>query len=190
MLGGYDPEAFDGLTLKPFGLFLSCIFMLIVSILLLNLLIALMGDSYSSVAEKGLGQWKLEQAQIITEMAGTMKERQRNCTEIVHFRKNTDEIDDDDDAEEDGQGVGGQHHGSAGTKGGRGGAADATVEEMRSEMATMAKRLDDITKLLQAQSEQMEKYVTYTQTLMSTTIYIFHVPQINCAPPPFPKKVF
>jgi hypothetical protein len=37
-----------------------------VSILLLNMLIVLMGDSYGSVKEKGLAQWKLEQAQIIT----------------------------------------------------------------------------------------------------------------------------
>jgi hypothetical protein len=57
--------------------------MMIVSILLLNLLIALMGDSYGSVKEKGLAQWKLEQAQIITEMQGSMSEEDRNCTSLV-----------------------------------------------------------------------------------------------------------
>lgn len=86
MLGGFDPSAFDGLYLIKYSIFLSCIYMLIVSILLLNLLIALMGDSYGSVKEKGLAQWKLEQAQIITEMQGSMSEESRNCTAIVSLR--------------------------------------------------------------------------------------------------------
>ena len=47
MLGGYDASYFNGLKLESFAVFLSTMFMLIVSILLLNLLIALMGDSYS-----------------------------------------------------------------------------------------------------------------------------------------------
>jgi hypothetical protein len=57
--------------------------MIIVSVLLLNLLIALMGDNYGSVKEKGLAQWKLEQAQIITEMQGSMKDDKRACTAVV-----------------------------------------------------------------------------------------------------------
>jgi hypothetical protein len=62
---------------------MSSIYMIIVSILLLNLLIALMGDSYGSVKEKGLAQWKLEQAQIITEMQGSMDEEKRASTAVV-----------------------------------------------------------------------------------------------------------
>jgi hypothetical protein len=41
MLGGFDPSLFSSIYLEPFAVFLSTIFMLIVSILLLNLLIAL-----------------------------------------------------------------------------------------------------------------------------------------------------
>jgi hypothetical protein len=67
MLGNFDTSAFDGLSLQSYGIFLSVIYMLIVSLLLLNLLIALMGDSYSSVSAKGLAQWRLEQAQLIIE---------------------------------------------------------------------------------------------------------------------------
>lgn len=67
MLGGYDNKVFEGTSLYSFSVFLSCIYMLIVSILLLNLLIALMGDSYQSVRENGLAQWRLEQAQLIIE---------------------------------------------------------------------------------------------------------------------------
>ena len=83
MLGGFDPSAFQTTYLAHFAVALSCIYMLIVSILLLNLLIALMGDSYGSVKEKGLAQWKLEQAQIITEMQGSMSDKERNCTSVV-----------------------------------------------------------------------------------------------------------
>jgi WD40 repeat protein len=87
MLGGYDPTAFHGIYLVRFAIALSAIYMLIVSILLLNLLIALMGDSYGAVKEKGLAQWKLEQAQIITEMQGSMPEQDRTCTSIVSATK-------------------------------------------------------------------------------------------------------
>ena len=83
MLGGYDPSAFIGTRLYKFALGLSCLYMIIVAILLLNLLIALMGDSYSSVRGKGLAQWRLEQAQIITEMQGSMTEEERCCTAVV-----------------------------------------------------------------------------------------------------------
>jgi WD40 repeat protein len=83
MLGGYDPSAFEDVQLRKFAVFLSAIYMLIVNILILNLLIALMGDSYGAVKEKGLAQWKLEQAQIITEMQGTMREKDRACTDLV-----------------------------------------------------------------------------------------------------------
>lgn len=47
MLGGYDASNFTGIDLEDFAVLLSALYMLIVSILLLNLLIALMGDSYS-----------------------------------------------------------------------------------------------------------------------------------------------
>ena len=72
MLGGYDPTSFQETSLEDFGVFLSAVYMVIVAILLLNLLIALMADGYSEVRSKGLAQWKLEQAQIIVDMQGSM----------------------------------------------------------------------------------------------------------------------
>jgi len=83
MLGGFDPSAFEGSPLNRFAIALSCLYMLIVWILLLNLLIALMGDSYGAVREKGLAQWKLEQAQIVTEMQGSMSAEDRECSDVV-----------------------------------------------------------------------------------------------------------
>lgn len=67
-LGEFDPTSFNGLRLEWLAITLACFYMLIVAILLLNLLIAFMGDSYSTVKGRGLAQWKLEQARIITEM--------------------------------------------------------------------------------------------------------------------------
>jgi len=55
---GFDPTSFQGLELYSYGVFLSCMYMLFVTIILLNLLIALMGSSYSSVEAKGLAQWR------------------------------------------------------------------------------------------------------------------------------------
>lgn len=95
MLGGYDPFAFSNAPLESFALFLSCIYMLIVSILLLNLLIALMGDSYGDVREKGLAQWRLEQCQLIIESAATMSQNDRKRTDHIYFRKIDDDIYDD-----------------------------------------------------------------------------------------------
>jgi hypothetical protein len=83
LLGNFDPSLFEGVPLYRFAIAMSSIYMIIVSILLLNLLIALMGDSYGSVKEKGLAQWKLEQAQIITEMQGSMDEEKRASTAVV-----------------------------------------------------------------------------------------------------------
>jgi transient receptor potential cation channel subfamily V member 6 len=95
MLGGYDPLAFESIPLESFALLLSCLYMLIVSILLLNLLIALMGDSYSQVREKGLAQWRLEQCQLIIENAATMKESDRARRDDIYFRKVDDVTIDD-----------------------------------------------------------------------------------------------
>jgi WD40 repeat protein len=95
MLGGYDPLAFDSVPLESFALLLSCVYMLIVSILLLNLLIAMMGDSYSDVREKGLAQWRLEQCQLIIENAATMTEADRTRSDEIFFRKVDDESAED-----------------------------------------------------------------------------------------------
>lgn len=76
-------------------MFLSAVFMLVSSILLLNLLIALMGDSYADVKEKGLAQWRLEQADLIIEGSTRMSEESRSNSSFVYFRKKTGDVDED-----------------------------------------------------------------------------------------------
>lgn len=92
MLGNFDPDGFDGASLESWGIFLSCIYMLIGSILLLNLLIALMGDSYSDVKAKGLAQWRLEQAQLIIEFGGSLKLKDKHCTRPLYSCRYADEV--------------------------------------------------------------------------------------------------
>jgi WD40 repeat protein len=66
MLGNFSGD-FSG-TLNPsLGQFLLAMFMFFMAILMLNLLIALMGETFSSVSEKKLPQWRWEQAVIILE---------------------------------------------------------------------------------------------------------------------------
>ena len=101
MLGEYDPFAFTGAKLESFAVFLSTIYMMILSILLLNLLIAYMADSYSAVKAKGLAQWKLQQAQIIKEMQGSMSDNDRHSMAVVYFRKLTEDSAVDDEAGEE-----------------------------------------------------------------------------------------
>ena len=60
MIGGFDSD-YSGTTSPELGVVLYILFMVIVALLLLNLLIALMGDSFSAVKEKGIAQWRLEQ---------------------------------------------------------------------------------------------------------------------------------
>jgi len=67
MLGGFDPGAFAGIEVEGFAQFLSVIFMLIVSLLLLNLLIAIMGNSYGIVQERTKQQYRWEQASSIVD---------------------------------------------------------------------------------------------------------------------------
>lgn len=69
MLGGFDPSAFTSARLSGFAAMLSVVFMLIVAILLLNLLIALMGNSYSNIQARAELQFRWEQASSLLEQA-------------------------------------------------------------------------------------------------------------------------
>mmetsp|Transcript_38088 Transcript_38088/g.120281 ORF Transcript_38088/g.120281 Transcript_38088/m.120281 type:complete len:266 (-) Transcript_38088:27-824(-) len=68
MLGDFDIEKFDGTRSPLLAKLLFVSFTLLQSILLLNLLIALMGDSYEKVQEKAISYTLLERASIICEI--------------------------------------------------------------------------------------------------------------------------
>ena len=89
MLGGYDPTAFDGAPLQAWATFLSVVFMLVMNLLLLNLLIALMGNSYTVVQEKGNAQWRLEQTQVVLDHASQLPEGVKTHS-MVYVRQRTE----------------------------------------------------------------------------------------------------
>ena len=57
---------------RGFAIFLSALFAVLVQILMVNVLIALMTESYGRMSERGLAQAKLMQAQLICESAGQL----------------------------------------------------------------------------------------------------------------------
>lgn len=64
MLGSMTPE-FESSLNKSFSIVLLCVFMMTMIIVMLNILIALMGDTFSEVRAKGLALWRREQATIV-----------------------------------------------------------------------------------------------------------------------------
>ena len=75
MLGGFDNDF--GSTVNP-GLAIAILvfFLFFMAILMLNLLIALMGQSFSEVQANGLGQWRLELASTLVDMGYLMSNDQ------------------------------------------------------------------------------------------------------------------
>ena len=66
MLGqNIDPNQFSDSDSFALNVLLLAFFMIFLLLLMLNLLIAIMNDSYRSIKEKGLAQWRLEQGGII-----------------------------------------------------------------------------------------------------------------------------
>ncbi|KAJ1431447.1 hypothetical protein B484DRAFT_302683, partial [Ochromonadaceae sp. CCMP2298] len=68
MLGGFDSEAFADTPVESFAILLSVLFMVFVSIILLNLLIAIMGNTYAIVQERSKQQYRWEQASSIVDL--------------------------------------------------------------------------------------------------------------------------
>ncbi len=68
MLGAMLPEFQSSDNASPgFARFLLVIFMMVMIILMLNILIALMGDTFSRVRDTGMALWRKEQAAICIE---------------------------------------------------------------------------------------------------------------------------
>eukprot|EP01038_Epipyxis_sp_PR26KG_P012448 gene12448-16696_t len=84
ILGNYTLD-FGGPN-EQLGIVLWVAFVMIVSILMLNLLIAIMADSYSEVRAKGLAQWRYDQANIFLEQKFLLESFMKRSEEaIVHI---------------------------------------------------------------------------------------------------------
>ncbi len=75
MLGAMQPEFEPNHNASPaFARYLLVVFMMVMMILMLNILIALMGDTFTNVRDSGLALWRKEQAAIcIEEMISPVK---------------------------------------------------------------------------------------------------------------------
>eukprot|EP00930_Biecheleria_cincta_P089033 TRINITY_DN78295_c0_g1_i1.p1 TRINITY_DN78295_c0_g1~~TRINITY_DN78295_c0_g1_i1.p1 ORF type:complete len:136 (+),score=20.69 TRINITY_DN78295_c0_g1_i1:23-409(+) len=85
MLSGFDKEETWGKGSLVMSLLLT--YSLLVTILLLNILVAMMSDTYNNVSEAADKQWNMERARIILtieqELGGTELEKRRYWCEPV-----------------------------------------------------------------------------------------------------------
>jgi hypothetical protein len=85
MLGqGTNADWTSNTVSKPFSTILLVIFVTFMSILLLNMLIAQMGDSFGIVRGKGPGQWRFEQASILLEQWFLINKEVNNAPPFLH----------------------------------------------------------------------------------------------------------
>ena len=72
MLGEYDPDSFRSTTSEAAMIVLFMVFVYLVTIVLLNLLIAIMGDKYDEVLENGRAEYQFARACMILEYEDLM----------------------------------------------------------------------------------------------------------------------
>jgi hypothetical protein len=99
MLGQNISVDFGDTASPQLGIVLLVMFMFFMMILMLNLLIALMGNSYSKVQEKGLAEWRLGQASMILEQAYMMSRTLKRAHErfnVIHVMKYTSLLPNED----------------------------------------------------------------------------------------------
>ena len=99
MLGQNISVDFSATASPRLGIFLLVLFMFLMMILMLNLLIALMGNSYSKVQEKGLAEGRMGQASMILEQSYMMSHNLKKAHErynVVHLMKYTSLLPNED----------------------------------------------------------------------------------------------
>lgn len=97
MLGQGISADFTGTASPELGVVLLVMFMLFMMILMLNLLIALMGDSFSVIKDRGIAHWRREQACLMLEQQSMVSAAARAKHEaksrihlLKHFARNVD----------------------------------------------------------------------------------------------------
>jgi hypothetical protein len=97
MLGNFNAD-FEGTASPVIATIILVQFLLFMSILMLNLLIALMGESFNQVSQNGLGQWRLELAATLIEQRHLLAVNEEvnginNCMYVIKY---TSELEFDD----------------------------------------------------------------------------------------------
>ncbi len=78
MLGDFEVDTYAETTFQYVSVSLLIIYVVVVTILLLNLLIAMMGDTYGNVIEGATELWHLERARIVFAIENEMSTKERN----------------------------------------------------------------------------------------------------------------
>ena len=99
MLGQIDPD-FSGTASPELGVILLICFVMFMAILMLNLLIALMGESFSKVSDEKIPRWRLEQASIILEQLFLKKPGVADAAPFIHLLRYASDVSDSDSAEQ------------------------------------------------------------------------------------------
>jgi len=81
MLGDFEVEEYAETTFQTISVSLLIVYVVVVTILLLNLLVAMMGDTYGNIIEDADKQWHLERARIIFAIENEMSATERNLKE-------------------------------------------------------------------------------------------------------------
>lgn len=87
-----DLSTFDNSASPPFAIFLLSVFLLMMMILMLNLLIALMGDTFSNARELGDALFLKEQASIIVEQFFYLSKHSNRVKPYLHVLKYLSEV--------------------------------------------------------------------------------------------------
>jgi transient receptor potential cation channel subfamily V protein 5 len=78
MLGDFELEQFADTPYTALSISLLFLYVVTITILLLNLLIAMMGDTYEKITESSEMQWRLERARIIFAIENEMSSTERD----------------------------------------------------------------------------------------------------------------
>ena len=78
MLGDFDLDAYTDTQFRYVSVTLLIFYIIVVTILLLNLLVAMMGDTYGNIIEGATQVWHLERARIVFAIEGEMSTEERN----------------------------------------------------------------------------------------------------------------
>jgi len=79
MLGDFDLEAAAETPFQTATISLLILYVVLVTILLLNLLIAMMGDTYGRIIEDADKKWHLERARVVTSIENEMTASERDA---------------------------------------------------------------------------------------------------------------
>ena len=99
MLGQNIQQDEQGTLSPDLATFLIVVFMMIMIILMLNLLIALMGDAFAKVRSQGLAIWRKEQASIIIEESFLIHVKPEEIPPYIHVLKYASDVSSKDPQE-------------------------------------------------------------------------------------------